>query len=212
MKDDKVLAAAKEAFDPNQRSPEMIRALRAKLAAKNPAAWQDLKRAWLDKEVTDSLRTAQSGEIVNPAGKILSALEDPKMKRSLDAALTDAEKSSFADLRFLLRKVANAKLGMGSDTAANQEADRIARERAIPLLAKLMRFSLDFTHLGSNTAEAIADANLSAQAKYMMKLVTSGDPQALLALKQLRQLTPSQWRAIVEAGGKAGVAVSGQHP
>lgn len=206
LKDTRMLSTVREAFNPQTRSPEMVTKLRNELSRKDPAAWQSLKRLYLEDSVDRVLKAGPAGDNLNVAGKILAALNDKGTTRNLNAALNASEMSNLFELKFVLRKVASASLKMGSDTAANQEADRLARERAIPLLAKLARFALEPQKWGSRVADGIADANVSAQAKHLMRLVTSGDPEALLALRQLRQVTPSQWRSIASAGGKSGVA------
>lgn len=206
LNDTSILRTAREAFDPNTRSPVMISRLKAALSKKDPAAWQDLKRLWLQDTVSDKLKTAQTGDVLNPAGKILSALEDAGTRRSIEAALTAPEIATLDDFKFLMRKISSAGLAMKSDTAANIGADSAALKSATPIWAAAQRklVSLvsfwDWTKATTAVADAAAERNLQKQSAEMVKLVTSGDRDAINSIRQLRKLTPLQWRALAASG------------
>lgn len=206
LNDTNLLSVVRETFNPASRSPEMIGKLKARIAGKDPEAWQDLKRLWLQDVVSDRLKTAQSGEVLNPAGKILSALDDPGVRRSLNAALEPQEREGIANLTYVLRRIANAKLGMGSDTAANIAADKDALARATPVWARAARRigtvlnPLAWEGGLGRMSEAASERNLRNQAQQMVDLVTSGSPDALSALRALRQLNSNQWRALAASG------------
>lgn len=206
LDDTSLLSTVREVFNPASRSPEMIEKLKTRLSAKDPAAWQDLKRLWLQDTVSDKLRTAQSGDVLNAAGKIVSALEDPATRRSLNAALDPAEKESLADLTWIFRRISNAKLGMGSDTAANAAADKEALKAATGIWARAARGvvsvlnPLGWDEAVGRVAEKSGERNMRRNAQSLVKLVTSGDRESLAAIKQLRQLTPRQWRALAASG------------
>jgi|GEM_PF-3192034 len=208
LKDTSILSTVREAFNPSTRSPEMIKKLGEKLATKDPQAWQGLKRLWLQDEIGGKLKITESGDIANSAGKILKALEDPGLRRSASAALSGAEKQNLEDLRFVLKRIANANLRMGSDTAANQAADRIALDRATPLWAKAQKALLNFWDIPKDVAKSSGERNMASQAKKMVDIVTSGDRNGIKAIKELRKLSPKQWRALAASGqlGTRGVS------
>lgn len=196
--DTQVLSAARYAFDPKTRSPQMVARLRSAIEGQDPQAWQALKRLWIDDAVSSALKPAQSGQIINPAGKILGALEAPGMEGNLRAALDANEMASFEDMKVILRKIAKFSPS-GSDTAANFAADKAALNRATSIWAKATKL-LQVWKIPEMLSEASGEANLRQQAQQMLKVVTSGDPDVIQGLKELRKLSPEQWRALAVSG------------
>ena len=200
LNDTNILAATREAFNPSTRSPEMISKLRVKLSAKDPQAWRDLKRLWLQDEIGAKLNITESGDIANSAGKILKGLENHGFRRSVAAALTGVEKQNLEDLRFVLKRISSANIRMASDTAANAAADRLALKRAIPLWAKAQKALFNFWDVPKEIAEAAGDRKFVKQAKQMADIITSGNKDSMKAIKALRKLSPNEWRALAASG------------
>jgi len=199
ISDTDTLRVVNEAFNPRTRSPEMIMRLKSRLVSKDPGAWNSLRRLWLSDVVSSKINAAESGRVLNPAGKILKVLDNFQTRRSINAALSAKERKSMEDLKFVLRRVARLQTG-GSDTAANVRADKLALQRAAPIWARAQERVLNFWRIPEAITDAAAERNFRNQAQQMVELVTSGDAKALASLRELRQLTPNQWRALSLSG------------
>jgi hypothetical protein len=99
------------------------------------------------------------------------------------------ERRRYTDLMVVLKRIAGSPK-LRSDTAFNLDEMRRAENAAAPLHSKLLGYL--------NPAEALraykqwrVDANVDRQASAMVKIITSNDPQAVMALKELRRLSIS---------------------
>jgi hypothetical protein len=197
-KDTNILRAAKHIFDPKARSPAMVRKLRTAIEAKDPEAWAGLKRLYMQDVTTDALRIAESGDVINPAGKLFKAFSNPRIRANLQAAMTRGEWNRMNDLLVVFRRASSVP-ALRSDTEFNRLMTKEAEDAARPVLAKIAR--------NANPAQALrsvenwlTNRSLNRHAEQVVDLVTSGDPQAIAAMKELRRLSPKDQRWIALFG------------
>lgn len=206
--DTNVLAAARHVFNPTTRSPQMVTTLRRAIEEQDPAAWQGLKRLYMQDVTLGAMRVSEQGGVINPAGKLHKAFIDPRVRANLRAAMTPEEWTRMNDLLVVFKRAASVP-GMRSDTEFNRLMTNEAAEAARPLLAKITK--------NANPAEALRSASewmtnrsLERSAKRAVDLITSGDPQAINAMKELKRLSPMNrnWLAVfghlVGRGGAEG--------
>jgi hypothetical protein len=198
-KDTRILDAARHVFNPKTRSPVMVTRLKETIEKKDPAAWQALKRLYMQDVTTDALRITETGEILNPAGKLFKAFSDERVKKNLFAAMGEGEQLRYNLLMRVFQK-ASSVTPMRSDTAFNQEILEEARRHATPVHAKLLA--------RINPAEALrayerwrTNANLERHAEAMVDLITSGDPQALKLMRELNGVTTMRSAAFTAVFG-----------
>ena len=195
LQDTSILRTVREAFSGTTRSPKMVGRLRAALEAKNPQAWQSLKRLWIDDAVTSALKPTRTGVVNNPAGTINGVLNNPNIAPNLNAALTSREKTALSNLKLVLGRIAKFSI-QGSDTASNLAVDQAAREGATSLPAHIIK-AINVFQLPEMVAESMTERNMARQAQRLLGIVTSGDQEALKQLKELRAMPESQWRQLM---------------
>jgi len=188
MKDTSVLDAARHVFNPRTRSPQMVLTLRRALEKQNPAAWQSLKRMFVQDVTLDALRIAEQGDVLNPAGKLHKAFLNPRLRENLRAAMTDDEFKAMNDLLVVFKRAASVP-ALRSDTEFNRLMTEEAADRARPLLAKIVRNANPAQAIKS-ASEWMTDRSLEKKAKQAAALITSGDPKAITAMKELKRLSP----------------------
>jgi hypothetical protein len=191
-KDINILQAARHIFNPSARSPQMVMKLRNTLEDQNPVAWQAIKRLYMQDVTTDALRIAETGDVLNPAGKLHKAFMNTRMQANLRAAMTVDEWTNFKSLLVTLKRAASVP-ALRSDTAFNlwaKEAERVAGEpywsRTLGLADPQKAIRLWIPQI----REWATEKNLERNGQELVKAITSGDPQALQAMKELRRLSP----------------------
>lgn len=190
--DPKVMDAAKQVFNPRTRSPQMVTRLRNAIEGQDPAAWQALKRMYMQDVTTDAMRTAETGEVLNPAGKIHKAFMDERLQENLRAAMTPEEWGRMTDLLVVLRRAASVP-ALRSDTEFNRLMTKEAENAARPLLAKVAGGALTAANpfQWRNAIDSfLTNRAMDRNAEAVVQLVTSGDPQALATMRELRRLSP----------------------
>jgi hypothetical protein len=187
-KDTAVLDAARHIFNPRTRSPNMIVRLRGAIEGKDPQAWQALKRLYIDDVATKALRVSESGEVLNPSGKLVKAFTEPRIMENLRAAMTPDEIDRMNKLIVVLRRAAKAPVSR-SDTAWNQQMLKEEADRMRPLSQKFLR-NLNPGRALRSLDEWRTGVKMDKMAKAAMGLITSGDPEAIYAMKELRRLSP----------------------
>lgn len=197
-KDTSILQAARHAFDPASRSPQMVAKLRNAIDGENPDAWQALKRLYLQDVTTDALRITEIGEVANPAGKIFKAFSNPRVAANMRVAMTPDEQDRFRELMAVFRRAASVP-PTRSDTAWNQLINEAAESDARPIVAKVVRNINPATALNS-LADWLTEKNLDKQASNVVQLVISGDKDAIAKMRELRQVSPGSKRGLLLLG------------
>lgn len=187
-----VTGVAQALLDPTRRSPEQIRRARQLIAARDPDLWNSFVRQFMQEETANSLRAMASGEMRNVGGNISKALGSEPMTANLRAALTPQQFREFSDIMDVFRSTARA-IDANSDTAFKQEMIKRAKNAAGGGVARLVR-NLNPAKAIENTADWFAERNYERQAEAIARIITSGDRQAIMRLRQLRQLEPGDWR------------------
>lgn len=196
---------ASNLFDPQKRSPEQINAARAIMTRQAPDLWNSLVRQFIREEAYTAMKTMGDGELRNVAGGISSRLGDELTTANLRAAMSPQQFRDYEGLLDVFRAAARA-MDSNSDTAFKTEAIRRAKNAAGGNLSRITR-NLNPSKLIENTADFFANRNYDRQAEAMANIITSGDRDALLRIRQLRQLAPDDWRRyailghLLERGG-----------
>jgi hypothetical protein len=215
-KDTNILQAAKHVFNPATRSPQMVGTLRRAIEGKNPAAWQGLKRMYLDDVATDALKSTELGEVANPAGKIAKAFYNPKIQANIRVAMSPDEYTDFREMLSVFRKAASVP-ALRSDTEFNRLMSEKATKEAAPVAAKVAGAVQTLNPANKNFLglEALKDflteRNLDRNAEKVAKLITSGDPDAIHRMRELRRLSLASREGLLAFGhflARAGVGAA----
>lgn len=202
--------AATKLFGPSS-GPKVMRLARQELERQNPEAWQAIKRSWIQQQWEKAGREFAStgSEVINQGPKFRALLlGDENRRRMMKEALSLDEWKAINDLSDVLEAAGRVK-PLGSDTAWNQEAMRLARENATPAPAKLVRAIRvwDWPKMAENWA---TERNLAKNAQAMAEIITS--PRAIQELKQIKQMSPGSAKFRVALGqllSRTGFAVTG---
>jgi hypothetical protein len=204
-KDTNLVTQIKGLLSTGTKSPATVVAVRDAIKGQDPRAWQGVKRMFIQSLADDALKVTEKGEIANPAGKLYKAFANPNMRSNLQAALSPQEYSRFAELMDVYRTASRVQT-IGSDTEWNRAANEIARNQARGPVAKIIK-NLNPMTLLKSADEFLTDRALAKNDLASLSHVTSNDPQAIAAMRELRNLRPGewQWRAllgfIVSRGG-----------
>lgn len=188
-------AAARIFSDPNISASE-IRATRATIEAQNPQAWNGLVRQWIASRWNRSLRETQTGEALNPAGKLRQALiGTPAEKDKMAVMLPPPARQAFDDLMTAAQSLASTPIA-GSNTMRDTEIKEQLKGSAATAFKWLtsprqsVKDAAEQRALEQGTV-AIAEAIL--------------DPAKRAQLRQVVKMAPSTRKAIMVAtllGGK----------
>lgn len=191
-KDVNILQAARHIFNPTTRSPEMVTKLRSAIEDKNPLAWSAIKRLYMQDVTTDALHIAETGDVLNPAGKIHKAFMSPRVQKNLRAAMTVDEWTNFKGLLATLKRASSVP-SLRSDTAFNIWAKEAEQQASEPYWSKVIGAADPKNAVRlwiPQIREFATNRNLERQGKQMVEAITSGDPEALNTMKELRRLSP----------------------
>lgn len=113
-------AAAKIFSDPNITAQE-IRATHASIAQQDPEAWNGLVRQWVTQNWNKALKETQTGDAVNPAGKLRQALiGTPTDKAKAAAMMPPGAMQAFDDLMTAAQSLSRTPTA-GSNTMRDTE-------------------------------------------------------------------------------------------
>lgn len=169
-------------------TPEWIRSTRAALEEAQPGAWDGLVRQYIATNWNKALKETQSGEVINPAGKLRQALiGTPQDKARLQAMLPPAAVQSFDDLMTAAQALARTPVA-GSNTMRDTEIkDQLKGTAAIV-----------FKWLTSPRQSVRESAEQKALEQATVA-ITEGiiDPAKRSQLKQVVKMAPSTRQAIL---------------
>jgi len=182
---------ASRVFD--NASPQSVRYVRQQVEAVNPAAWQDVSRAWLQQKWEKASGvTPGSREIPVDAGATWRnlLLGNEKDKRVLQAALSKEQYTALTDLTSVLEAAGRVKK-IGSDTAFNQKVLKDMGDQAGGLIqtagkvAGGIRLDAPLKFI----ADWASERQFSKNAESIAGIITS--PDGMSKLRQLRKLSPT---------------------
>lgn len=203
LKDRDLQKTASKLFNPTTVGPRSVRTAREQLKKADPAAWQAIKRAWLQENWEKAGREfATSGGKVGQGAKFRALiLGDAQRKRVLKEMLEPEEFQAVTDLTNVLDAASRVK-AVGSDTAWNQEMMRAMREDATPGWAKAARVMRP-QDWGRMVEDWATEQSLRGQSRKILEAITS--PQSLSKLKELKQVSPRSAKAAAIVGSVLGV-------
>jgi len=174
-------------------SPQSVKYIKDQIEAVNPAAWQDVSRAWLQQKWEKASGvTPGSRELPIDAGATWRnlLLGNEKDKKVLRAALSTDQYSALTDLTSVLEAAGRVKK-IGSDTAFNQKALKDMREQAggaaqtFGKIAEKLRLDAPLKFIADFTSER----QFSKNAEAISNIITN--PDSMSKLRQLRKLSPT---------------------
>ena len=182
---------ANRVFD--NASPQTVRYVRQQIEAANPAAWQDVSRAWLQQKWEKASGvTPGSREIPVDAGATWRnlLLGNEKEKKILQAALTTDQYKALTDLTTVLEAAGRVKK-IGSDTAFNQKVLKDMGNQAGGLLQTVGKAAggLRLDAPLKFVADWASERQFSKNAESIAGIITS--PDGINKLRQLRKLSPT---------------------
>lgn len=197
-------AAAKVLGDKNITADE-IRRTRAAISQQNPEDWNVLVRQYINDSWNTALKETQSGQAVNPAGKLRQALfGTPSDKARMQAMLPAPAVQAFDDLMTAAQSLARTPAA-GSNTALKLDIkEQLASQGGVAFKflttpRAALRNTYERRALEQNTL-AVTEAIL--------------DPEKRAQLRQVVKMQPSTQKALVLIGILGGEtakpAVSGE--
>jgi hypothetical protein len=182
---------ASRVFD--NASPQTVRYVRQQIEAANPAAWQDVTRAFLQQKWEKASGvTPGSREIPVDAGATWRnlLLGNEKDKRVLQAALSKEQYTALTDLTSVLEAAGRVKK-IGSDTAFNQKVLKDMGNQAGGLIqtAGKLAGGIRLDAPLKFVADWASERQFSKNAESIAGIITS--PDGMNKLRQLRKLSPT---------------------
>jgi hypothetical protein len=182
---------ASRVFD--NASPQTVRYVRQQIEAANPAAWQDVTRAFLQQKWEKASGvTPGSREIPVDAGATWRnlLLGNEKDKRVLQAALSKEQYTALTDLTTVLEAAGRVKK-VGSDTAFNQKVLKDMGDQAGGLIqtAGKLAGGIRLDAPLKFVADWASERQFSKNAESIAGIITS--PDGMNKLRQLRKLSPT---------------------
>lgn len=174
-------------------SPQSVKYIKDQIEAVNPAAWQDVSRAWLQQkwEKASSI-TPGSRELPVDAGATWRnmLLGNEKDKKVLRAALTPEQYTALTDITTVLEAAGRVKK-IGSDTAFNQKVLKDMGNQAGGLIQTVGKAagSLRLDAPLKFVADWASERQFSKNAESIANIITS--PDGMAKLRQLRKLSPT---------------------
>lgn len=188
LKDTSAKKAAGVLFSDTSSSPEQIAIARRTLEKRDPEAWRAIKRSWLQIQWARAGREPVSGNVVNQGAKWRQLLlGDDTRKANMKAALDPKEYAALQDLADVLEATGRVK-PIGSDTAWNQEMQKLARERATPTWARITGNAISPTQWGTLVKDWATERGLKKHAAELVQIIQQPDARELL--KELKLVSP----------------------
>lgn len=181
--------------------PATIKYARQKIESVDPNAWKAVTRSYLqDTWEKASKVNAGAQDVKIDAGATWNNLlfGDPKVKKSLQAALSRQEYQALTDLADVLQAAGRVKK-LGSDTAFNQLVmEELVKNPPITGIASGSARAVGTMLSPLDWGKAIGDwgrkKDASVNAKEYVDIITS--PNAMKKLRQLRQMSPTSAKFI----------------
>jgi hypothetical protein len=190
-------------FDASRSGPIAVSQARREIAAQDPAGWDGMLRAYLQRKFEDAGKATANSATRPMQGAIFRAqmVGNKKQAEILQAAMSGKQWGAFTDLMDVLEATGRVKVS-GSDTAWNQEAMRALRADSGGSLDNL----LDPLGTPKRAIEWLRETRLGNHSEKLAEIITN--PGAMAKLKQLKQLSPNDQRFIAGAAALLGAASS----
>lgn len=198
---DAAIAAAK-IFDDRGITPQSIAFTRQTIEKQDPEVWNGLVRTWMSGKIDRALREAQSGEVINPAGKVRQAFFGRESDRQkVRAMLPPGASSAFDDLMLASEKLASTPIA-GSNTMRDTEVKEMLGSQG----AVVFRFLTSPRQAVTQAAErrALEQGTIAITEALL-------DPAKRTQLRRVVRMSPSTRQAIMLTSiitGQAGIAAA----
>lgn len=186
-------------------TPQQIAVLKGGLSRSNPEAYKDLVRLYLGQEWDTAQAVAQSGDVINPAGKFLSSVfRTPAQRDRVVAMLPPQTADVMEDVMMAAERLSKTPIGSsrqpGPTTARDQLITEQLKYRALSALKWLIAPK-------QSLKEAAEDRALETGIESLTEALL--DPAKRAQLKQITKMKPSTQQAILLASilGGQGIQV-----
>ena len=187
-----IVRAAQSMLDPQTRTPALVAQARALIEPRNPDVWNSMVRQFLHEHAYAALQENAKGFVSNAGGNIAKKVGNDKIEALLRAALPPDRFRAYQDMIDVFRATARA-VDANSDTSFKSEAIKQAKNRSRGALGTILD-NLNPLQWPRNTSNWIAERNFERQAARLADIFVQGDENAIMALRQLRQLSPNDIR------------------
>ena len=188
LPDQQLRTAAARLFAKGRISVRSAEEAKRQLQGADPDAWQAIKRAFIEEQWLKASKEMVDGDAPNRGAKFKQALlGDQKQRQILQATMEPDEFQALTDLGDVLEASGRVKR-VGSDTAMNQEANRLARDKAAPMLAKVL--SVMNTDALPEIARRWTERRLISNSRETLAAITS--PDGIQLMKELKRAKPSE--------------------
>lgn len=180
--------AAAKIFDDQGLTPQTITTARTAIEKQDPEVWNSLVRTWMSGKIDRALREAQSGEVINPAGKVRQAFFGRESDRQkVRAMLPPGATSAFDDLMLAAERLASTPTA-GSNTMRDTEIKEMLGSQG----AVVFRFLTSPRQAITQAAErrALEQGTLAITEALL-------DPSKRAQLRRVVRMSPSQRQAIL---------------
>jgi hypothetical protein len=187
---DAAIAAAK-IFNDQGLTPQSITSARAAIEKQNPDVWNSLVRTWMSGKMDRALKEAQTGEVINPAGKMRQAFFGRDSDRQkVRAMLPPGASSAFEDLMVAAEKLSSTPIA-GSNTMRDTEIKEMLGSTG----AVVFRFLTSPRQAVTQAAERRAlEQGTTAITQALL------DPAKRSELRRVVRMAPSTQQALMIAG------------
>jgi hypothetical protein len=197
IKDTELMKVGMEVLNPARRSPQLITKARAQISKESPEAWDGIVKAMMHTESRAASKETATG--MSLGGKLYyKFFGDKFMRDNIRAGMGGGMAPRFVHFkRFMdtLKRTSKVK-PFGSDTAMNQEANRLAEEKAAGWVGKTLKVAGTPQQWGRMADDWLTARRLSKSDEKMAELIfdRASDPSVIKAMKELRKVTPGSQR------------------
>tara|TARA_R110000868_G_scaffold107984_1_gene295088 strand:+ start:20 stop:2200 length:2181 start_codon:yes stop_codon:yes gene_type:complete len=199
-----IVRAATSMLDPQTRTPALVAQARALIEPRNPDVWNSMVRQFLHEHAYSALQENAKGAVSNVGGNIAKKVGNDNMEASLRAALPPDRLRAYQDMVDVFRATGRA-VDANSDTPFKLEAIKQAKKQARGPLAKIIDV-VNVPKALKNFSDWSAERNYQRQAERVAEIFIRGDRDAIMAMRQLRQLGPGDVRRRLVIGHLLGNA------
>lgn len=205
LKDDDVINAHRRLLSSVMTSPETVSKARAKIYRKNPEAWNDALRVYMQ-DAFEAIKGKVTGETPNLGGWMYKNMwGNTRQRNIMKAAMTEQQFKNLGNFMEVLRRT-GLIFGKESTTATRQVALEGMKRDARAVIANALK--IDVTKPGKQFAEAIDNALFERYQEQVIDAMLS--EKAANQLSKLRQLKPGTQKFLGQLGIFMGLLTSGK--
>lgn len=209
IEDRQAAIAAAKIFDDRGITPAQITTARSAIEKQNPDVWNSLVRTYVSGKMDRALREAQTGEVINPAGKLRQALYGRTSDREkLKAMLPPGASSALDDLMTAAEKLASTPIA-GSNTMRDTEIKEMLGSQGAVVFRWLTSPRQSITDAAERRAleqgtQAVTEAILDSAKRAQLRQVARMAPSTRKALLMTSIITGQVGAAGTGAAGMIG--------